>query len=335
MVERGDRAMQLYPGADLIECEINGRPLYLPVLREGRKTLLLDCGAKHHAQNDIPKALSFLGVAPEDVLWLVITHPDGDHCGGSAEFQKLYANCRIACGEADRALIESPDYLYSFRYDAYRKDHGVFFDAETEQAIRSCSSTPQPVAFTFTGGEILRLGPDRVLELWHLPGHSRGHLGLYDTKHGTLFYGDAIQGAGYRSLAGLWTLCPTYLYVEPYLQTIRTIEACPAETIVGCHWPVSRSRQAILQFCAESRNFVFQADRLIRDYLSKHDSGVSLRELCERLSDQLGEWPWEVRFELANALSGHLEHGVQSSRIEVETSGFPFQYRLKKADRRN
>jgi glyoxylase-like metal-dependent hydrolase (beta-lactamase superfamily II) len=335
MVGRGNKTMQLYPGAEMIECEINGRPLYLPLLREGRKALLLDCGTKHHAQKDIPGSLSRLGVAPEDVLWLVITHPDGDHCGGSAEFQKLYPNCRIACGEEDRALIESPDYLYSFRYNAYRKDHGICFDPVTEQAIRNCSSKPQAVAFTFTGGETLRLGPDRVLEVWHLPGHSHGHLGLFDTKHGTLFYGDAIQGAGYRSLAGHWTLCPTYLYVEPYLQTIRTIETSRAGRIVGCHWPVLRSRQAILQFCAESRNFVSQADRLIRDYLSRHDSGVSLRELCERLSDELGDWPSEVRFELANAFSGHLDYGVQSGRIEVDTSHFPFLYCLKKERHQN
>jgi hypothetical protein len=83
----------------------------------------------------------------------------------------------MACGEADRALVESPDYLFSFRYDAYRRDHDVFYDAATAAWLKGCSSASQAVTLTFTGGEILRLRKDRILEILHLPGHSHGHLG--------------------------------------------------------------------------------------------------------------------------------------------------------------
>jgi glyoxylase-like metal-dependent hydrolase (beta-lactamase superfamily II) len=323
-----------YPGAHLIECEINGRPLYLPLLREGPEAMLIDCGTRFHAQDDVPRALTHLGIKREELTWLLITHPDGDHCGGSAEIKRQHPAVRIACGEADRAMIESPDYLYTFRYDAYRQNHGIFFDAKTEQEIRNCSTHPQNVTLTFIGGETFQLGPNRILEIWHLPGHSHGHLGVFDRKHGVLYYGDAIQGAGYRSLAGTWTLCPTYLYVEPYLQTIRTIENSGVKMIVGCHWPIARTPETIRQFCAESRAFVLLADRLTEQYLRNHDSGTSLRELCEKLSSQLGEWPHEVCLELANALSGHLDYGVRSGRFEVDRSRSPFLYRMT-AQRRN
>jgi len=133
------QVIELYPGADLIECEINSRPLYLPLLREGHEAMLIDCGTRLHAQNDIPRALTSLGLNRDGLSGLLITHPDGDHCGGSAEIKRQYPTVRVACREADRAMIESPDYLYTFRYDAYRKDHGIFFDAKTEQEIRNCS----------------------------------------------------------------------------------------------------------------------------------------------------------------------------------------------------
>lgn len=327
--------MQLYSGADLIECEIGGRPLYLSLLREGREALLIDCGTRRHAEKDLPAALGRLGISSGDLTWLIITHPDGDHCGGAAETKRRHPGVRVICGEADRALVESPDHLYSARYDAYRSDHGIFFDPETEQQIRNCSSAPQPVDLTFAGGESLRLGQDRILEIWHLPGHSRGHLGIFDRKHGALFYGDAIQGAGYRSLAGLWALCPTYLYIQPYLQTIRTIETSGTEMIVGCHWPILRNGDAIRQFCLESRNFVIHADHLITNYLAEHSSGVSLRELCEQLSGRLGEWPSAVCLELANAFSGHLDHGVLTGRFQVDRSRSPFLYRLNPITQRN
>ena len=92
-----------------------------------------------------------------------------------------------------------------------------------------------------------------------------------------------------------------------------------------------RSREEIRQFCDESRNFVALADRLITNYLRNHASGVTLRELCEELSDQLGEWPKEVSLELANAFSGHLDRGVESGSFEVDRSPFPFRYRLRGA----
>jgi glyoxylase-like metal-dependent hydrolase (beta-lactamase superfamily II) len=321
--------MEIYPGADLIECEVGGRPLYLPLLREGREGVLLDCGTRAHAESDIPRCLSRLGPANDSLTWLIVTHPDADHCGGLGEMKRRCPDLQLACGEADRALIESPDYLFSFRYDAYRKDHGIFYDTPTADWLRGCSSAPQNVTLTFTGGETLRLGDNRILEIWHLPGHSHGHLGVYDRSHRALFYGDAIQGAGYRSLAGGWALCPTYLYVEPYLQTIRTIENSGADMIVGCHWPVCRGPDEIRAFCAESRNFVILADRLVLEYLRGRTRGATLRELCEALGSKLGDWPSSINLELAFALSGHLARGVSTGILETDRSDQPITYRLR------
>jgi len=324
--------MQIYPGADLIECEIVGRPLYLPLLREGRRALLIDCGTRTHAAVQVPAFLDRTSISADELTWLIVTHPDGDHCGGTAEIKRRYPQVTLACGDADRCLVESPDYMFEFRYNAYRHEHGVGFDPKTAQEIRDCFSTAQRVDVTFTSGETIRLDEDRILEIWHLPGHSHGHLGVYDPKHRTLFYGDAIHGAGYRSVDGGWALCPTYLYVNAYLQTIRAIENSPAETIVGCHWPVLRGKDAIRQFCAESRNFVSQAERLLSEYLCGHENGVSLRELCEALSPKLGEWPHSVHLEMANAIKGHLDRGLETGVFDIEQSSRPFRYRIGRPD---
>jgi glyoxylase-like metal-dependent hydrolase (beta-lactamase superfamily II) len=320
--------MQLYPGAHLIECEINGRPLYLPLVLEDGEALLMDCGTRGHAENEIPACLDRLELSDDALTWLIITHPDVDHCGGVGAIKRRYPNLQIACGHADRRLVESPDYLFSFRYDAYRRDHGVFYPPDEARKLKDGCSGPQDVTLTFAGGETLRLGRDRLLGIWHLPGHSFGHLGVWDRRHETLFYGDAIQGAGFKALAGGWALCPTYLYVELYLQTIRTLENIGAERVVGCHWPVCHGAEQITAFCAESRNFVTLADRLIHEYLRAHPSGASLRELCEKLGNQLGEWPPGINLELAYAFSGHLDRGVSTGTLQADRSVRPFVYGL-------
>jgi glyoxylase-like metal-dependent hydrolase (beta-lactamase superfamily II) len=326
--EKDDRSMELYPGAELIECEMDGRPLYLPLLREGNEALLLDCGTRAHAETDIPNYLNHVGIGKEGLTWTIITHPDCDHCGGLHELKTRYPALRTCCGEADRDLIESPEHLFNFRYDAYRQDHHLCYDSATAEKLKNYSSGFERMTLTFTDGETLRLGEDRVLEIWHLPGHSHGHLGLFDRKYRTLYYGDAIQGAGYKSISGGWALCPTYLYVETYLQTIRAIEKSGAEMIVGCHWPVWRGAEQIRDFCAESRNFVALADRLIYQYIRSH-SGASLRELCEVLGSQLGDWPRVIDLELSFAFSGHVSRGVANGTLEIDHSARPVVYKIR------
>jgi glyoxylase-like metal-dependent hydrolase (beta-lactamase superfamily II) len=319
--------MEIYPGAHLIECEIGGRPLYLPLLIGEREAVLLDCGTRFHAADDVPRYLAKIGLSGEALTWLVITHPDTDHSGGAGEMERRYPHLRIACGAADRPLIESPERLFSFRYDHYRQDHDIFYDEQTAAAVLDSCSGTAPVFLGLTGGETLSLGSDRLLDVLHLPGHSHGHLGVYDRKHRVLFYGDAIQGRGYRSLKGGWALCPTYLYVEAYLQTITRIEHLGAERIVGCHWPIWQGEQEIREFCASSRNFVEAADRLIHDYLAQRPSGVSLRELCQSLGDKLGEWPSSGHTELSFAFLGHLERGISQGMLSVDSSVHPVVYR--------
>jgi len=120
---------------------------------------------------------------------------------------------------------------------------------------------------------------------------------------------------------------PTYLYVEPYLQTISRIERFGADRIVGCHWPLWQGEHEIQEFCAESRNFVETADRLIYDYLASHPSGATLRELCQSLGGKLGEWPPTLHTELTYAFLGHLERGVSQGTLSADRSVRPVVYR--------
>jgi len=302
--------MQLYRGADIIQCEINGRPLHLPVLSEGHVAMLVDCGTQQHAAHDVVQFFASGNIESSEPRWLAITHPDADHCGGLRAVAERYPKLLTACGRLDEPLVECPDVLFSSRYDAYREEHGIFYDQHTASLIRNCCGGPQSLTLTLVGNETVRLGEDRSVEIWHLPGHSHGHLGVFDKKYRTLFYGDAIQGAGYQSLKGEWLLCPTYLYVNEYLATIDKIEGSEAEVIVGCHWPICHGRREIEEFCSVSREFVLRTDELVKTYLRQHRSGASLRELCESLGPTLGSWPTSVNLELAFAVSGHLQRCI-------------------------
>jgi glyoxylase-like metal-dependent hydrolase (beta-lactamase superfamily II) len=292
--------LQLFDSVYLLDGTVGKRPIYLPLLVGEWGCVLLDTGCSYHVNDLILPELARLQIRPEQLRYIINTHPDSDHVGGNAAMKRWSPTAILCCGDADRFQIDHPESLFATRYDAYRP-YGVFYSEEVKAGILRDLGEPQPVELTFRGGERIRIGADWELEVLSLPGHSKGHLGILDHKHRTLFGGDAIQGAVYLGVDGQPALCPTYLYPESYLLTNQFIEHLDIDLYVSCHWPLKKG-SAIAEFCRETREFVEHAEILVRSAGTKN-----LRELCERLGPQLGGWPEPVHRELAYALAGHLK----------------------------
>jgi glyoxylase-like metal-dependent hydrolase (beta-lactamase superfamily II) len=306
---------------------VGGRPLQLPLLIGSERVVLIDSGSASDPDAFILPALEALGVPAAQLGVLINTHCDFDHQGGNAAIKRAAPNVLLCCGDADRSAIESPQVIVDERYDAYRHAHAHAYTDEVKAWIFSQLGAPQPVDLTFRGGERLRLGDDWEVEIVHLPGHSHGHIGVWDRKHNVLFGGDAIHGAVYLDNQGAPALCPTYLHVQPYLATIERIESLPLEGYVGCHWPVARDRGAIQAFCAESRAFVLQAEAALIAAISNAGStGVTLSELCASVGPSLGRWPEPINHELCYAFAGHLTDLATRDVIREHRSVTPFRY---------
>jgi glyoxylase-like metal-dependent hydrolase (beta-lactamase superfamily II) len=292
--------IQLFDSVYLLDGTVGKRPIYLPLLAGEWGCLLLDTGCSNHVDDLILPALDQLRIGPEQLRYIINTHPDSDHVGGNAGMKRWAPGAILCCGDADRFQVDHPEVLFATRYDAYRP-YGVFYSDDVKAGIMKDLGDTQPVELTFRGGERLRIGPDWDLEILSLPGHSKGHLGLLDHKHRVLFGGDAIQGALYRGTDGQPALCPTYLYPESYLLTNQFIEHLDVDLYVSCHWPLKKGAE-IGEFCQETREFVEHAEMLVRSAGTEN-----LSELCEKLGPRLGQWPKPVNRELAFALAGHLK----------------------------
>lgn len=304
---------KLFDGVYLLEGEVGGRPLQLIYLNGENASLLMDTGCAQDPSKFIGPQIREAGGDPAALTWILNTHPDADHIGGNYEMKKLAPRAILACGEADRHICQGPECLMQYRYDAYRKDHQIFYDGDGLAWLEAESGKPQPIDVTFRGGEHIRLGSDWEVELLSVPGHAKGHLAVHDPLHQALYGADAIHGCCYRGLDGTVKLCPTYEDVDEYLGTIEAIEKLPITTYVGCHWPVKKAAE-IAEFCRESRDFVDRADRLLLEQLS---APQSLRELCTHLGPQLGDWPRGNDMELVYALGGHLRRLVDSGGVAV------------------
>ena len=217
--------MEIAPNVHKIDSVTGGRPLQLYLLVGGDRTVLIDAGGSSEPENIIFPYLERLELTPSDIDMVIVTHSDHDHFGGLGAIKNANPAVALTCGDQDRFMVEDPETTYSFRYNHYAADHGIAFDDDARAAIRAAImedlGNAQQIDFTWSGGETLRIGPDWLLEIHHVPGHTYGHLCVFDTKNRAIFGGDGVQGSVYPSVEGGAALGPTYLYVDSYLTTIR------------------------------------------------------------------------------------------------------------------
>ncbi len=129
----------------------------------------------------------------------VATHSHGDHIGSHHEFDD------VAVHPLEAADLAAP-YLQSLDPQVAYGDQGIALFEAAGYALSSpyfVSALPEGMALEGFGqrgatatrliedGDMIDLG-DRHFEVLHLPGHSPGSIGLWESATGTLFSGDAI-----------------------------------------------------------------------------------------------------------------------------------------------
>lgn len=318
--------MLLHPGVHQIESLYGGRKLY-QYLFIGEQTVLLDSGIGATPEKAIFPYLESIGLSPQNLTLAITMHADLDHQGGNAALRAAAPSLLLACHEADRPLIEDPEALYRLRYDHLRREHG----AGAPRDIMADAGRATPMNLCFTGGESLRLGAQPGgqtwgLQLWHVPGHSAGHLAVYDPLHRAVFTSDAVQGWGNPDVFGGMAFGPTYYAVDAYLATIHFLEGQPIEHLYSGHWPDAHGA-AVRAFLTASCDFVHRAEDLLSKYLENHPRGVTLTEAMADLSPRLGDWPRRQDWLMAWALYGHLLRREEHGQL-LRLAGPPVSWRL-------
>lgn len=318
--------MKIFDGVHMIQGEVGGRPLQLMLL-VGDKSLLMDTGCPPDPKKVILPYFKKIGLNPRDLTYIVNTHCDFDHTCGNWGMKQAAPQALLGCGKPDEEMCASPLDLFTLRYNSYKHDHGIFYSGDVKKWIlQQCGNHPQPMDICWMGGEKIRLSRDWEVELLHVPGHSHGHLAVLDRKHRAVYSADAIHGRELRGLDGSVKLCPTYLWIDEYLQTIQRIENLDVDTLIGCHWPIKRGTE-IRAFCAESRNYCLEAEQQILRELRASKGGLTLRDLCLQCGPRLGSWDHATDIELVYTFNGHVLRLESLGLIKVDRTNRLLKYR--------
>jgi glyoxylase-like metal-dependent hydrolase (beta-lactamase superfamily II) len=278
--------MEVADGIHRIEADL-GERYVCQYLLVGERTLLVDTGLR-----DMPRTI---GGTPDDIF---ISHADVDHCGGNRAARELWPHARFMCGEADRPWIESNAAMLAGNYRWYEA-YGFGPAPEDIAFLERELGGDAPVDTGLRGGETLRLGPGRRLDVLALPGHTPGHLGLWDPHTGAAVVIDAVLGDGIYDRAGQRLIPPRYYDAVAYETTIRRLRALDPELLLTAHYEVME-RPAAREFLDRSLEFVAAMRATVRAA-----GTTELQALTREVDARVGPFP-SFTHELAASVRAHL-----------------------------
>lgn len=288
--------MEVSPGIHLIETDLGPRSMaQFFVLGEDR-SMLVDTGLATTPEASIlpfVKRVAGEAATPDIVL---VSHADVDHCGGNRGIRRACPRALFAGHHLDRDWIERTGAMMEGNYLWYRK-FGFGPDDETAAWIEEQLGGDVPLDLVLSGGEVFRLGSRLEFEVLHLPGHTAGHVGLWDPRNGTAIIVDAILERGVCDREGNLLIPPRIYDIEAYRETIRRVSEFEPDLLLTAHFPVMRRAEAA-RFLERSAVFVDDLEEALSD--ARKEGLTELWDITRFVNQRLGPYP-EFMIELAAA----------------------------------
>jgi glyoxylase-like metal-dependent hydrolase (beta-lactamase superfamily II) len=199
-------------------------------------------------------ALAALGVGPDELATVVVTHIHLDHAGGTGDIAGMFPAAEVVVHELGARHLADPTRLMA--------SARMVYGDELDDLFGVLAPTPAERIRTVERTGIVDLGGGRRLESHYSPGHARHHVGLIDSVSGDLYVGDAagiyIQETGDMRPA----TPPPDFDLEVALESLRTFAALQPSRLLFSHFgPVTAVEDTLDRSAAEIRLWVDETRR--------------------------------------------------------------------------
>jgi glyoxylase-like metal-dependent hydrolase (beta-lactamase superfamily II) len=218
------------------------------------------------------RALSGLGVGPEDLATIVVTHIHLDHAGGVGDLARAFPRARIAVHESGARHLVDPSRLVA----SARRVFGPKMDELFGELL------PTDAARLDIIGESgsIDLGDGRFLEAFHNPGHAKHHIGLVDSATRDLYTGDAAGVYVPETYDVRPATPPPDFDLDQALSSLAAMRATQPTRLLFSHFgPVTTVADTLAESEAELHYWVEQVTTAFR-------AGLDLEHAVERVKEK-------------------------------------------------
>jgi glyoxylase-like metal-dependent hydrolase (beta-lactamase superfamily II) len=152
-------------------------------LIEGDAPVLVETGSQSSIAV-LLAALDELGLGPEDLAGVAVTHIHLDHAGGVGDVAKAFPLATVYVHEKGARHLVDPTRLV--------RSAGMVYGDLLDSLYGRLEPTAPERIHVLEDGEDIVVSPNRVLTTVDSPGHAKHHLALHDSQSGILFVGDAV-----------------------------------------------------------------------------------------------------------------------------------------------
>jgi glyoxylase-like metal-dependent hydrolase (beta-lactamase superfamily II) len=152
-------------------------------LIEGSAPVLIETGS----QSSVPvllAALGKIGVGPEELAGVAVTHIHLDHAGGVGDVARAFPSATVYVHEKGARHLADPTKLI----DSASRVYGPLLDS----LYGRMDPTEAERIHVVADEEEIVVGPNRSLVAVDSPGHAKHHVGFHDSQSGIIFAGDAV-----------------------------------------------------------------------------------------------------------------------------------------------
>ena len=256
----------------LIDGKMVGIPkilaLYVVV---GEKKALIDSGTSQFA-GEVIDSLKNFGLFPVD--YIIITHEHWDHIQGAAYLVKAMGEeVKVYASRIAKPMLEDPSKI------------GYDFGMGKIEPVKNVISLDE--------GDVLDLGGVE-LEVINVPGHTPGHIALYDKANRNIFVGDSI-GNKVDETTFIPSHNPPWFNKEQFYSTLEKLSRISFDMICLAHygcWDGSDAKtiledakkvfESFWNFFEANRDKLDDIDYLTKELMEKY---LSKSKIIQRIGE--------------------------------------------------
>ncbi len=203
-------------------------PVYLSMGEEG---MIIE-GGTGPTSNIIVKQIEELGIDPQRIKYIVLTHTHADHIGAVPHLKILWPHLNVLASAMAAKTLSKAEMLKEFLWVDGNIANLMKGKGEIAELPAVLKDYDFKVDTIVKEGDRIDLGSGIGWTVYNAPGHSPCHIALYEEKEDTLIIGDTT-GFYVPVKDVFW---PNYFdSLESYLSSIRKLSTLNAKRLALSH----------------------------------------------------------------------------------------------------